>query len=132
MALETPLLFVLGDAPLEAVLDESLLVGFERFAGTLEGGMEAWRAAELPRASAELIAADRALDALADGATLLDVREAAEFAAGHVQGAVHVPLGSLGNRRVVMRRSSRETRRSARGLSSKHHSEPGQIGKPRI
>ncbi len=93
--LETPLLFVLGDAPLEEVLDESLLVGFESFAGTLEGGMEAWRAAELPLANAELISADRAMDTLADGAALLDVREPNEFAAGHVQGAVHVPLGSL-------------------------------------
>ncbi len=60
--------------------------------------MEAWRAAELPLASAELIAADRVLGALASGATLLDVREAAEFAAGHVQGAFHVPLGSLAAR----------------------------------
>lgn len=31
----------------------------------------------------------------ADGALLLDVREPAEWAAGHAAGAVHVPLGDL-------------------------------------
>ncbi|RTL69560.1 MAG: rhodanese-like domain-containing protein [Pseudonocardiaceae bacterium] len=31
----------------------------------------------------------------AGGALLLDVREPAEWAAGHIPGAVHVPLGSL-------------------------------------
>jgi rhodanese-related sulfurtransferase len=32
------------------------------------------------------------------GAYLLDVREDDEWAAGHVPGAVHVPLGELGER----------------------------------
>ncbi|MBB3662565.1 rhodanese-related sulfurtransferase [Prauserella sediminis] len=31
----------------------------------------------------------------ADGAVLLDVREADEWAAGHAPGAVHIPLGDL-------------------------------------
>ena len=32
---DTPLLFVTGDVPLQPVIDESLLVGYERFAGWL-------------------------------------------------------------------------------------------------
>jgi len=32
---------------------------------------------------------------VADGAVLLDVREPAEWHAGHVPGALHVPLGAL-------------------------------------
>ncbi|HEY8676096.1 MAG TPA: rhodanese-like domain-containing protein [Candidatus Dormibacteraeota bacterium] len=32
---------------------------------------------------------------MAEGATLLDVREADEWAAGHAPGAVHIPLSSL-------------------------------------
>lgn len=30
-----------------------------------------------------------------NGATLVDVRESSEWAAGHIAGAIHVPLGSL-------------------------------------
>lgn len=30
--------------------------------------------------------------------TILDVREPAEWAAGHIPGAVHIPLGELGER----------------------------------
>ena len=41
------LLFVLGETPIEQVIDESLLIGQERFAGQLEGGMEAWERAGL-------------------------------------------------------------------------------------
>ena len=33
-----------------------------------------------------------------DGAFLLDVREDDEWAAGHVPGAIHIPLGELGAR----------------------------------
>jgi hydroxyacylglutathione hydrolase len=96
--LETPLLFVLGDEPLERVLDESLLVGFERFVGWLDGGVPAWTAAGLPVERAALVGGAGARRALADGAVALDVREPAEYAAGHVDGALPVPLGSLAQR----------------------------------
>jgi len=43
-------------------------------------------------AEVDPIAAD---EAAVDGALLLDVREPAEFAAGHAPGAVLVPLGEL-------------------------------------
>jgi len=33
---------------------------------------------------------------VAGGSTLIDVREPYEFAAGHVPGAVNIPLGALG------------------------------------
>jgi len=33
-----------------------------------------------------------------DGGMLLDVREAYEWAAGHVPAALHIPLGELGSR----------------------------------
>ncbi|GEP39663.1 hypothetical protein NPS01_33260 [Nocardioides psychrotolerans] len=36
--------------------------------------------------------------ALEGGGTLIDVRETAEFAAGHVPGAVNIPMGHLTNR----------------------------------
>ena len=96
--LETELLFVLGDQPLERVLDESLLVGFERFAGWLRGGMDAWTGAGMPAAQAALVDVPRAKTVLSDGAASLDVREPDEFAAGHIEGTIHIPLGSLAGR----------------------------------
>ena len=39
--------------------------------------------------------AERAREAVADGVVVLDVREPNEYEAGHVEGANHVPLGSL-------------------------------------
>jgi glyoxylase-like metal-dependent hydrolase (beta-lactamase superfamily II)/rhodanese-related sulfurtransferase len=89
------LLFVLGDAPLERVIEESLLVGYERFAGWLEGGMEAWTSAGKPIERTSLVGADEARKALLDGAVALDVREASEVNAGRIEGAIHVPLGEL-------------------------------------
>ena len=95
---ETPLLFVLGDEPLERVLDESLLVGLERFAGWLRGGMDAWTAAGMPVEHAALVDVARAKNVLSDGAASLDVREPDEFMAGHIEGAMPIPLGSLAGR----------------------------------
>ncbi len=95
VAADTPLLFVLGDVPLEAVVGESLLVGYERFAGWLAGGLESWIAANKPIASAQLVDAATARQALANGATAVDVREAAELESGYIRGAIHIPLGTL-------------------------------------
>lgn len=96
--LETPLLFVLGDESLSAAVDESLLVGFERFAGWLDGGMAAWRSAGLPVSTTDFIDAPLARRAIVGGAAALDVRELDEFTAGHIEGALHIPLGVLQDR----------------------------------
>lgn len=37
-------------------------------------------------------------DPLPEGLVILDVREPAEWAAGHIAGAVHIPLGELPGR----------------------------------
>jgi rhodanese-related sulfurtransferase len=41
-----------------------------------------------------------------DGAWLLDVREDDEWAAGHVPGATHIPLGQLGARATEVPRDT--------------------------
>ena len=92
------LLFVTDGAPLERVVDEALLVGYERLAGALEGGMDAWEAAGLPVARSPLVSAAEARLALLDGALALDVREPDEFRAGRLPEAVHIPLGELAAR----------------------------------
>jgi len=92
---DAALLFVTGEAPLERILDESLLVGYERFAGVLDGGMAAWEAAGLPTAAAPLANATEGRRALREGAAALDVREPDEYQSGHLPGAVHIPLGQI-------------------------------------
>lgn len=91
----TPLLFVTGDTPIEQVVADSLLVGHERFAGWLEGGMDAWIQAGLPTVGGQLLDARQARKSLVDGALALDVRETREFQSGHLPEAIHIPLGSL-------------------------------------
>ena len=89
-------LFVTGDYSVDRVVDESLLVGHEKFAGWLDGGMEAWIASGKPEADRiEIVDAERAREVIAEGATVLDVREPSEYEAGHIEGAIHIPLGSL-------------------------------------
>jgi rhodanese-related sulfurtransferase len=90
-----PLLFVLGDAPVDAVVDESLLVGYESFAGYLSGGIDAWERAGLDLVSTSVLDAQAARRLILDGATLLDVREPSEHAGGHIEGSVNIPIGSL-------------------------------------
>ncbi len=92
---ETSILFVLGNAPIEEIVDESLVVGYEHFAGWLDGGMEAWMDSGGPVEQTRLVDADLARKALLDGAAALDVREPEEFVAGHIEGAINLPLGSL-------------------------------------
>ncbi len=90
-----PLLFVPGEAPLEHVIDESLLIGQERFVGWLEGGMEAWERAGLPVRTLPRAKPGVARELVSDGAAVVDVREPDEYAAGHISGALHIPLGRL-------------------------------------
>ena len=95
---DEPLLFVLDGVALDDVLDQSLLVGQERFAGWLDGGMRAWADAGLPVRSADLVEPAQARKALAEGALALDVREGNEILSGRLPNARHIPLGSLAAR----------------------------------
>jgi rhodanese-related sulfurtransferase len=89
------LLFVTGDTAVEAMVEESLLVGYERFSGWLHGGVEAWQASGRELGRTELADAARARRLVLEGAIALDVRESGEFEAGHIDGAIHIPLGKL-------------------------------------
>jgi glyoxylase-like metal-dependent hydrolase (beta-lactamase superfamily II)/rhodanese-related sulfurtransferase len=89
---DRPLVFVLDDGQDRAdVVRQARNVGFERLAGELAGGFPAWAVAGLPTGTIPLVEPGRLEPGL-----ILDVRQAAEFAAGHLPGAVHVELGRLG------------------------------------
>jgi rhodanese-related sulfurtransferase len=49
---------------------------------------------------------DVAKQLVADGATLLDVRTQAEWTAGHLQGATHIPVDELSSRMGELNRDS--------------------------
>lgn len=89
------LLFVTDGTPLVRILEESLLVGYENFGGWLSGGIEAWQSQGRELRHVELADASTARKRLLEGAVSLDVREVSEYQAGHIEGAIHIPLGSL-------------------------------------
>jgi rhodanese-related sulfurtransferase/glyoxylase-like metal-dependent hydrolase (beta-lactamase superfamily II) len=78
-----------GQDPAE-VAWQALKIGYENLAGQLDGGMAAWQADGRPTDRTELVIAGRM-----GGRAVLDVRQSAEYAAGHVPGAVHVELGDV-------------------------------------
>ena len=99
--LATAVILVTDGAPrtIAEARRQLLRVGIGRV-GFLEGGFAGWRAAGLPVARLPQI---RVADV--DGRdthnrpmTILDVRSEHEFAAEHVSGAVHVPVGALPTR----------------------------------
>jgi len=87
---DLPLLFVLSDDQDRSELARQCLsVGYEHLAGELDPGMSAWRVADLPEATIEIVGPD------ALGPNIVDVRQRNEYDSGHVPGAVNVELGSL-------------------------------------
>ena len=87
---DVPLVFVVDDDQDDDLLvREARKVGYERIAGALAGGIEAWRAAGRPLARTELVGA-----AAASG-PFVDVRQHSEFAAAHIPGARHAELGAI-------------------------------------
>jgi rhodanese-related sulfurtransferase len=87
---DAELVFILeDDQDSRELVRQCLDIGYERLAGRLRGGMQTWLDAQLPITSIALVGVDRL-----DGA-LLDVRQANEFAAGHVPGATNIELGAI-------------------------------------
>ncbi|MCH8063865.1 MAG: rhodanese-like domain-containing protein [Chloroflexi bacterium] len=81
---------------LDGLVGESLLVRREKFSCWLDGRLVAWMVSRMPAAVwIEIAHVKRAREAVADGVIVLDMREPNEYEAGHVEGAIHVPLGSL-------------------------------------
>jgi hydroxyacylglutathione hydrolase len=95
---QRPVLLVAED---ETGVREAVLrlarVGLEDVAGYLDGGVAAWERAGLPLASLPQIAVDELKERLREQPHLsvVDVRRPAEWEAGHVPGAVNVPLDRL-------------------------------------
>ena len=76
-----------------------LRVGFERIEGYISGGTQSWRVDRLPMRSLEQISVSELRAALTSPAKdpihLVDVRSRREWRAGHIDGAVNIPLGEV-------------------------------------
>jgi glyoxylase-like metal-dependent hydrolase (beta-lactamase superfamily II)/rhodanese-related sulfurtransferase len=70
-------------------------VGYERIAGVLAGGMQAWAAAGLPVKETPRIPVGALVTGKHD---VLDVRRQGEWNAFHLPGATHIPLAELPER----------------------------------
>jgi hydroxyacylglutathione hydrolase len=76
-----------------------LRIGYPLPEGWLAGGMMSWRTSARPLASIEQITVHELRDRLArDEVAVLDVRQPAEWAAGHIDGATFVTGGELPSR----------------------------------
>jgi rhodanese-related sulfurtransferase len=88
--LDRPVVFVLDDeVDRVELVRRCLTVGHDAIAGELAGGLRSWTDAGLPTGEITL---DRTPT---PGTLVLDVRQDAEWEAGHVPGAVHVELAAL-------------------------------------
>ncbi|TQN37609.1 glyoxylase-like metal-dependent hydrolase (beta-lactamase superfamily II) [Blastococcus colisei] len=78
------------DQDLTDAVWQAVKIGYEQLVGVLEGGMGAWAAAGRLVARTALVGPDQLA-----GRRVLDIRQDAEFAAGHLPGAEHIELGAL-------------------------------------
>lgn len=72
------------------ILWQARKIGCDRLVGEVGGGIDAWRAAGEPVGSIPVVAPGELADT-----PVVDVRQHAEFAGGHVPGARHIELGAL-------------------------------------
>ncbi len=90
---DTPIVFVLdSDQDERDLVRQALNIGHRAIAGRLD--LDDWLATGGQLATIELMPAD----AIALGATIVDVRQHSEWSRGHVDGAIHCELGDLGTR----------------------------------
>jgi glyoxylase-like metal-dependent hydrolase (beta-lactamase superfamily II)/rhodanese-related sulfurtransferase len=87
---DVPLVFVVDtDQDVALLVREARKVGYERLAGSLAGGVDAWLSAGRALGHVEMV------DAAAAQGLIVDVRQQSEFDVSHIPGAVHVELGAI-------------------------------------
>ena len=89
-----------AEREVEDAARQLLRIGVSRIEGYVRGGFEAWTEAGLPTSSVTSTNVEGLHGSLAsaDAPLILDVRTRREFAAGHIDGAVNVPLGDVAQR----------------------------------
>jgi glyoxylase-like metal-dependent hydrolase (beta-lactamase superfamily II)/rhodanese-related sulfurtransferase len=91
---DQPIVFVVDDDQDRVdLVSQCFTIGYERLAGELAGGLDAWTTERQPVGMVPLVS-----PAALDRQRVLDVRQTVEYSAGHVPGAIHLELGSLSAR----------------------------------
>ena len=82
-------------------------IGVSRIDGYLIGGIHGWLAASLPTSRFGIMSAQELRGTIggADAPLVVDVRTEREWNKGHIEGALHVPLGDLESRAAEIPRS---------------------------
>jgi glyoxylase-like metal-dependent hydrolase (beta-lactamase superfamily II)/rhodanese-related sulfurtransferase len=85
-----------GDEDARRMIRMLEAVGFRHIHGYLAGGITAWRAAKLEVETTPVIDVPTLAEQIdKEEAILLDVRDANEWEAGHVEGSIHVPYWQM-------------------------------------
>jgi hydroxyacylglutathione hydrolase len=97
---DAPIVLIVNDADdLDDLARQALRIGYDSIAGYVDGGFEAWRRAGRPVEDGAALDIDDLASGLSAGGpeapVVIDVRQAAEYEAGHVPGAVHIGAGEL-------------------------------------
>ena len=95
---DRPILLVTPhDRLAETALRHLVRIGYENFAGYLEGGTESWYLSDLPTSRLPLLTMPELKQKMtaASPVFLLDARMPAEWAGGRLPGAVNLPLGHI-------------------------------------
>jgi hydroxyacylglutathione hydrolase len=100
---DRPLILLLDHAKdADDLVRQALRIGYERVDGYLAGGIKAWREAGLPTETTGQVSVEELAGRMAAGGAdallVIDVRQATEFADGHVPGSVHIRGGDLPSR----------------------------------
>src|SRR5207249_9346187 len=83
-------------------------VGFDKISGCLDGGFESWKKAGEEIDMIIDVEPDEFIMDLYydDNLTVIDVRKPNEFAEGHLEGAVNIPLNTMADRKSTRLNSS--------------------------
>lgn len=105
---DTPVVLLASSAQEAAEAGRQLMrVGVDRIEGYIDGGFDAWRAAGLPTSALPQISVSQLRERLArqGDLTVVDVRSAHEWETGHIDTALHVPIGEAASRAAHLTRS---------------------------
>ena len=95
----TPVTLVADTAEEVAEAQRQLVrIGIDRPAGAATGGIDAWAQGGTRRSYRSATFAELEAERRSHGTTVLDVRRDDEWEAGHLDGAVHIPLDQLEDR----------------------------------
>jgi hydroxyacylglutathione hydrolase len=100
---DRPIVLLLGsEAEWDGAIRQALRIGFESIVGYVHGGFGAWAEAGRPREAGGALEAAGLARLLSSGGAeaplVIDVRQASEYEAGHVPGAIPIGAGDLPDR----------------------------------